>query len=593
MRPPSNRSAVVSTILAVSLALAAGSGAALAQAEQAGEPPRARIVVPPPTPAEFKAPSAPKSLAMEIPEARAKTIGGPMPATFTFAASVAKVAIIDSGFAGIEEWLDAHPKEKSQTHYVTDPDFSASDEAEHGFLVYRTARLVLSEADLYLYKVQNSSEIIRALDDAGSKGVPIANISLGIPSDFEIAERGATEEFIATLDRVLKKREIFAFVAIGNKRGHVHSFLSADRDGNGYVDFSDSAKQPRRRDALRTVVQGGNNVIYATWDTQHYPQADYELELTGPKGRRIATGRADPKNAGYIKLEYKSSQMAGAYVRLKRLSGPRKGVFIRLLLDGPTGHSEDFNGLQTALTYTYWENPFLVYVGALGKTKTGTLTPTPFSDIGTGADGKLYPHILGPGQILLDGKEITGTSFASPFLTAIYGLAVGFNIKNILERTSSHALLDPGVAPHERSRWGVPEGWKVFFQLGKIVGKSKVEDVSHTIDGDDLVLRFHVTRCCMEGMTWNISAYLFDPETKKIVHYPGTQEPLGTWIRLRSDAADYLRHPVEVRIPLKGGAEALKGKTVQVAFGHSPFAWRGVNRSARGFNEQPAYRIDF
>lgn len=590
MQPPPNRRAIASKILVLVLALGAGSIAVLAAPQEAREEPRARIVIPPPTSADIMAPPAPKALAMEIPEARGATIGGSMPTTFTFAAPGAKVAIIDSGFAGIKQWLDAHPEESAKTHYVTDPKFAGSDNGNHGYLVYRTARLVLSSADLYLYRVSNSVETLDALDDAGAKGIPIANVSLGIPNRFEIAERDSTKVYVDTLDRVLRKREIFAFFAIGNERQRVHSWISTDRDGDRYVDINPSGKP---RDAFRTAMRAGLNTVYLTWDIEHYPQADYEVEFVSSKGKRIASARAEAKEPGIIKLEHKFAQMVGVYVRVKRLAGPPAGVFMRIALYGPTGHSDDFNGLQTALTYVFKENPFLIYVGAFGKTKTGTLTPAAFSDIGRGADGKLYPHVLGPGRLLLDGKEIDGTSFASPFLTAIYGLAVGYNIKNVLERTSTTASLDPGVGPHEGSRWGVPKGFDIFFQLAKVVGKTTVEDVSHEIDGDDLVLRFKVTRCCMEGMRWAISVHLYDPQTRRVANYPGTKEPFGKWVELRSDEQDYLHYPVEVRIPLKGAAQAFKGRTLRVNFGHVVLAWRGISQSVARFNAQPVHEIAF
>ena len=86
MQSPPNRSAIASKILVLVLALGAGSIAVLAAPQGARQELRARIVIPPPTSAELKAPPAPKALAMEIPEARGATIGGSMPTTFTFAA---------------------------------------------------------------------------------------------------------------------------------------------------------------------------------------------------------------------------------------------------------------------------------------------------------------------------------------------------------------------------------------------------------------------------------------------------------------------------------------------------------------------------
>jgi hypothetical protein len=71
------------------------------------------------------------------------------------------------------------------------------------------------------------------------------------------------------------------------------------------------------------------------------------------------------------------------------------------------------------------------------------------------------PDIIGPGQLLIDGTVHQGTSYASPFLTALYATRVGYNLKNLVERTGGFGRFAAGVAPFERSRLGIPDADKV------------------------------------------------------------------------------------------------------------------------------------
>jgi hypothetical protein len=547
---------------------------------------RPRLVIPPPTTEQFAAPDGPKALPMEIVEARAKMGWGSIPSSYSVAAPGQKLAIIDAGFRGIKEWLDQHPEERKHVTLVTATE---SDEESHGYDVYRVARTVLSMSHLLLYTTGNARDVLLAIDDAAKRGAMVANISLGWLGLFEIVAQ--ERMFIDDMHKLLSKHEMFVFFAIGNSRKHVHSWVSADRNKNGYVDFHPSSPQHKIADALHLVLTPGFNSILFTWDAQQSSEAAYELELVTPKGNRLAVGRVDPKKKlkGYIVLEYKAAQRGPAFVRVKQLTGPANGIFMRLRAD-PIADTFDFNGLQTANTYTFFEHPFLIFVGGVGKTEAGKLAPSAFSDIGMGPDGALFPHVLGPGQLILDGREVRGTSFASPFITAIYTATFGYNLKNLMELTASHAPLDPAVAPHERSRWGVPDAMKTILNLRQIVGPTKIEDVSHMVEKEELVLNFSVTRRCMEGLTWWVSPLLYDPKTGKALKYPDTQKTVEGIVLLKSDKPDFIKHPAQIRIPLKG-LESFKTRPLGVAFRYGVRTWG--DRGWLKVDKAPSYRLKF
>ena len=65
------------------------------------------------------------------------------------------------------------------------------------------------------------------------------------------------------------------------------------------------------------------------------------------------------------------------------------------------------------------------------------MAPSSFSSYAKTVDGKILPHIMGSGQLIIDGKEIRGTSFSTPFISAFYAKFAGYNIKNFVESTSS------------------------------------------------------------------------------------------------------------------------------------------------------------
>lgn len=533
-------------------------------AEQAGT----LLVIPPPTDEQCAAPKGPKALHMDIQEARAMMGWGAIPSTHTVAVPGQKIAIIDSGFRGIEKWLDENPNERK---YVTVVTGGGSDESSHGYDVYRVARVVLSHAHLLLYKVSSASGLLAAIDDAGRRYASVANLSLGWDSFFEIvAEK---RDVIDRLHDLLAKREMFVLFSSGNERQDVHSWISADRDNNGFVDFHLPSQEDKTADDLSLLLRPGANKVYFTWDAEHSPEAAYDLELFTPTGDPLAQARDDPNDevAGYISLEYTVEEREYAFVRVRQLAGPKDGIFMRLLAKD-IAYSTHFNGLQTIGSYAFFESPFVIYVGGVGKTEAGKLAPSAFSDIGMGPDKALLPHVLGPGQLILEGRRIQGTSFASPFITAIYGASQGHNLKNLMELTSSHAPLDPAVPAHERSRWGVPDAMTAIFNLRQVVGPTKIEDVSHRMEADELLVNFSVTRRCMQALTWWVELGLIDVDTGKALEDPETQKPVSGIVLLKSDEPDFARHRAEIRIPLKG-LESLKGNIYTLNFRYGVRTW--------------------
>ena len=523
------------------------------------------FVLAPPGAAERAAPRAPAAQGIDLKEARILMgLGQPVVAARL---PGGKIAIVDGGVQGIRERLEAFPHEKALTtvmqpgasagdKLVADPTYAGPWDSDHGYWLYRVVRAVAPDVQVLLYTAGGLDQVASALLHAGTQGVVLSNVSLSFPSHFQIFSQ--EEDEVSKYLRVyLPQQEAFAFISSGNQRQDVHSFVSADRNNNGYVDFHDSATPGRDVDSLRLKLKAGQFRTVLTWDASAHPDADYELQIVGTGNRILYSGRVSPQDKvkGRVVLRHAYNKTAAAMIRGKRLGGPAAGVFMRVNAY-PLGIAGDFNGLQTTNAYLSRENPFVTFVGSFGKAAGGRLAPSPFSNIGTAPDGRLTPHILGPGQLLIEGRKTNGTSFSSPFVTAMYATQVGYNFKNLIARSSNFSRFAPGVAAHERSRWGIPDP-ALLARLDDLVGPTRIEEVNHRIENGNLIVKFAVTRCCMESLSWGIVVDLVDPATGKALG--------GGLAVVRSDKADFVRHPLEVRISLKS-LEAFKGKTAQVRF---------------------------
>ena len=466
---------------------------------------------------------------------------------------------------------------------------------DHGYWVYRVARAVLPDVPIEVYPVWRNSvgSVTQTLLNASVRGVVVINMSLGLDSECQLVD-SKEEELARDFRLALVQRESFLFVAEGNSRTSSHTWLSADANNNGLVDFRTTAEARRIQgssvDGARVDLSKGDNFMYLSWDTKNHPEAEYAFELVAPNGKVLTSveRKGDNVDAQCLQLGYKAKNDTRALLRVRRLAGPKSGVLMRVQAYGEA-YRADYNGVQSALAYTLRDNPFVVYVGAFGKTADGKLAPSPFSDIGIDTDGKIAPHVLGPGQLIIDGHEHDGTSFASPFLTALYATRVGYNIKNIVERTASFDRLAPGLLPYERSRWGIPDPDKVIANLTSITGPTTVENVSHEVKGDDLVIHYSMSRCCMQSLVWYAGVALLDGDTHKLLR-DAAGNPIVAFQQLFTDQSGRVTYPVELHFPMKELAP-YKGKPLDLYFGLRVRAWKSPPPGSLVVDQAPTYRI--
>ncbi len=65
-------------------------------------------------------------------------------------------------------------------------------------------------------------------------------------------------------------------------------------------------------------------------------------------------------------------------------------------------------------------------------------------------------------------------------------------------------------AVNSARQWGILD-LALLARLDDLVGPTTIEGVSHRVEGDNLVVRIAVTRCCVESLSWRIVVGLFDP----------------------------------------------------------------------------------
>ena len=510
-------------------------------------------------------------------------------------ASQLKIGILDDGYVGLEEWLEANPKEAALTKIIS---LKPGDTGTHGYRVYRIARQVLGDAEIYLYdQMDSTDEVVQMLEDMKSRGIQIVNASFGV-ARFPI-NRTATDAFTAAMLNEARKQEIFVFYAAGNFGSRVHSFIAEEAE-QSYIIPGLTVPHPGAvsltPDRLPVRPQGGRLAIEIYWDRHALPDGPVALQLDRTDGRSVALvthdgqqqnratfdeagGKTETKSAmlpGRLQLELSGLANEEFHLILRKTATAAKDAPMRLhvregIARGP------LNGRESGLPATVFESPFAVAVGAMSRASDGLAAPTSFSSWGTTSRGEKIPHTLGPGQVDLDGAVFQGTSFAAPFLTSMLATAHGYNPKNILERVSDHSRLSPQVPTEERSRWGTPSMIKLA-QLRSLVGPTKVENWSHRVEGAALRVDTTFTRCCMEGMTYNPVLELYrlrdagdGKVTAERVIDPTTKRAAFIMLDKRARGKDIEKEPITFNLPLD--KLSLEPGRYQLRFGFFIKAW--------------------
>jgi tetratricopeptide (TPR) repeat protein len=488
-----------------------------------------------------------------------------------------KFGIIDGGFNGLEAWLDENPKWKEKVTYINLRSEGRTSDGTHGFKVFQVATKVMPLADFVLVEIESKNDQIGdILEVLRKKGVYFASMSLGSRTYMAGHDPSETWENL----KLLNKYQITLIKSAGNYRRSSHFFEYRDEDGDNRLEFA--PKPPEKE----TLVEY-NKVLFAknrrpafnlSWGSESGQRIEVELQLVD-KDAKVVASKASKPDSWNLSFRPDIAEGGTYWLRLVKTSeGPvPEDLKFGLFTSSVGTHKGFFNGLESLNAFSQWESPFLITVGSFGKDAEGKPTPSHFSSIGHTTTGELGPNILGPGQLLIDGEDWNGTSYATPFLAALYSTFANFNVKNFMEATSSHQAFADVISPDATGRYGMPDA-KLLFK-NRCTNSTVFDDLDYKLEADKLVLTFAFSRNCMQGIDYFIHANLrgyrsiggLVTELGQLKTPDGKYDVKG-WVQGHSASKDIENEPFQIEIPFKIIPRAQFGKEVEVRFSLSTYA---------------------
>ncbi len=475
-----------------------------------------------------------------------------------------RFTIIDAGFHGLDAWLKKHPDMKNKVEYHNLRRSKKPSGSHHGFNVLQVAAKVMPQAEFILIE-PGTLDLRKSLDLMAAKGSFFASMSIDV--FHHMGDFNPSKTSLYSWISRLEEYQITLLVAAGNYRKKAHYFPYRDHDGDGILEFTD--KGERAEQNVIYINKGMTAKVDLFWNEWPTSQSKLELQLLR-KGKVVARGRLQ---SGVSSLRFKyTSKKSGKYelrVIGKDIVQSESLRFV-LRIGGAFSSRGDFNGYGAIGISSQAESPFIVSVGAFGMGENGGLEPSLFSSIGHSYSGELVPHILGPGQVVVEGSTLNGTSFATPFVAALYAKFASYNIKNFIEETTSFKRFIPGLVADEKGRWGVPDFEKLL--AGRCSGSDKVENFSHRFDDKNLIVHFDFSRNCMEKLSYRLDIGIRGPQHQgpKLVaddvvrskNKQGKYVPLRFSASYKSETRDIKNQAVEIKIPLRALPRSIRGKEV-------------------------------
>jgi len=429
--------------------------------------------------------------------------------------SVVPIVIIDAGFVGLQEYWKKNPdKKKKVKEWITFYKDGKKATAHHGFDVYRSALGDAPNSEYYLFQVDLSdvNSFHRALKYMKKKKLYMANFSVGITSFY-----GEDDEYMVKIHKFLEKYQITLFQSIGNERGRSHYFKYRDENGNKVLEFiKPTTKKIRTFEFNRLgFFKNTEGTIYLKWQRKDEKDIKDKIEvrLVDKKNKKLPIIIKKQSNKLIIKYTSEKDQRLFLQIIDKGIVNPKDKHF-SLYVKNINTSKMYANGFGVSAELALKESPFVIAVGSYGMGEDGKLVPSSFSSFTKTVDGALLPHIMGPGQLKIGEKSIEGTSFSSPFISAFYAKYNGYNIKNLVESTSTKRLLSKNILPVEEARWGVPDVMSV--SKSNCFLSDKVENFKTEIKDKNIVVEFDYSRRCMEGLQYKVVLKLngsrFTPE---------------------------------------------------------------------------------
>ncbi len=332
-----------------------------------------------------------------------------------------KVAIIDIGFARLDQAIEAGALPSNlETHNIGAGSLDGGGEA-HGTLVAEIVHAMAPEAELALYRIRTDQELAEAMQEAAAWGAHIINASLAF------LEGNCFHDGTGPISEI-----------VHDARDH-HSILWVNAAGNYgeahyQAPFSDTTGDGYHDEAIRMDL-GGWNIgdsfgVYLTWDD--WPQSTNNFDLVLYRGSDIKVHETallqtrenpgEPAERYWHRLSVE--HLPDEYEIRVKWAGqgePPEDMPFKLFVHPPLVRLRP--SVSEGSIPEPASSPAAFTVGAVAATDWGLGRPQRYSSWGPTLDGFHKPDLLGPDATAsFMGEPFGGTSAAAPFVAGAAAL---------------------------------------------------------------------------------------------------------------------------------------------------------------------------
>jgi len=343
-----------------------------------------------------------------------------------------KVAVIDGGFAGVEQLRGRElPSDFVHRDFTSPrpPSLCRSGEEDvHGTAVAEIVHDMAPDAQLLLARFSTDVEFAQAVDWALQQGAQVVNLSAGFPYAPPAGAQAADDIVGQAVDRAVQAGVFWANAA-GNEAQRHWIGTATDADGDGLMEFAPGVEFNRVRFPYYVISCAA---IILKWDEPWQGACtDYELLVfyydSFGQLRRLPPGNAT-QDCSPASLPLERVLVEGPLLTYDRslhvaVGVPRGAPPRRLqLLVYPPGRPYIWRPEGSVMPPA--DRAGVVAVGAVHYSRPSTLED--FSSRGPTWDGRIKPDLVAPDGVstVSDPDPFYGTSAASPHVAGAAALVL-------------------------------------------------------------------------------------------------------------------------------------------------------------------------
>lgn len=371
-----------------------------------------------------------------------------------------RIGILDHGFAGLDALIASGRARRPAAQQAFPMSHGLQNQARHGTACAEIIAGIAPGAELYLASFDGyEGSLMAAAEWLISKGVRIISYSGGNPS----APSDGSDPLSRLIDRSTKERQVLWVVSSGNTGDRHWSSLSADANGDGWIDVN--GHQPY----LTIIPMEPKVSVTVRWNDwgadPRRPMAAQDIdvqlvELTGQKLRVVADGRLRQEGTAsrpveWLRLDGKEWLGRKLALMLQPVRVKREvlvHVFVESKAQMVPVAAERSVLSPSAAQMAVSVGGFDVVQGKLAL----------YSAQGPTDDNRLKPELVAPTNVpsrtyLAEGGRFEGTSASSPHASGLAALL----LERFQPRTAMHlrtmllqASAPLGKPPHPNSLYG-------------------------------------------------------------------------------------------------------------------------------------------